>query len=68
MRTSLRKIGNSVGILIPKPFLVEVGLKAGDPVDIGVKKGRIVIAPIKRKARAGEPAPESTRKQDGDSD
>jgi antitoxin MazE len=51
VKTALRKIGNSAGILIPKPFLAELGLQAGDPVDIRVRKGRIAIEPIKRKGR-----------------
>lgn len=53
MKTALRKVGNSVGILIPKPFLAEIGLRADDPVDIRVRKGRITIEPVKRKGRAG---------------
>ena len=48
MRTALRKMGNSHGIIIPKPLLAEIGIGAGDPLDIKVKKGKIVIAPVKR--------------------
>jgi antitoxin MazE len=68
VKTRLRKIGNSVGILIPKPFLAELGLQAGDPVDIKVRKGRINIEPVKRKARAdragasGQPAGQDREK------
>ena len=53
MKTTLRKMGNSQGVLIPKPLLAEVGLQTNDPVDIKVKKGRIVIAPVERIPRAG---------------
>jgi len=53
MKTTLRKMGNSQGILIPKPLLAEVGLQTDDPVDIKVKKGRIVITPMERISRAG---------------
>lgn len=48
MKTAIRKMGNSHGVIIPKPLLAEIGAKADDPVDIKVKKGRIVIEPIKR--------------------
>jgi antitoxin MazE len=47
MKTAIRKLGNSHGVIIPKPLLAEIGVGADDPVDIRVKKGRIVIAPIK---------------------
>jgi antitoxin MazE len=53
MKSSLRKVGNSVGILIPKPFLAELGLQGGDPVEIRARKGRITIEPVKRKRHAG---------------
>ena len=53
MKTALRKMGNSQGVLIPKPLLAEVGLQTDDIVDIKVKKGRIVITPAGRGTRAG---------------
>ena len=53
MKTALRKMGNSQGVLIPKPLLAEVGLQTDDIVDLKVKKGRIVITPAGRVARAG---------------
>ena len=53
MKTAIRKMGNSQGVIIPKPLLAELGVNANDPVDIRVKKGRIVIEPIKRQPRAG---------------
>lgn len=53
MKTILRRMGNSQGVIIPKPLLAEVGLATGDLIDIKVKKGRIVIAPLGRSPRAG---------------
>jgi len=44
MRTAIRKIGNSQGVLIPKPMLAETGLDAD--VDISVENGTIVLRPI----------------------
>lgn len=52
MRTTIRKIGNSQGVLIPKPMLVETGLEAD--VDISVENGTIVLRPIRdHQPRAG---------------
>jgi antitoxin MazE len=47
MRTVIRRMGNSHGVIIPKPLLAEIGVSADGPVDIRVRKGRIVIEPIK---------------------
>ena len=52
MKTAIRRMGNSHGIIIPKPLLAELGVGPDDPVDIRVKKGRIVIEPIKKQPRA----------------
>ena len=53
MQTSVRKLGNSVGVLIPKAFLLELGLDAGDGVELAVEDGRLVMAPLRRQPRAG---------------
>ena len=53
MKTAIRKMGNSHGVIIPKPLLAEIGAKANDRVDMKVEAGRIVIAPIRRDPRAG---------------
>jgi len=46
-------MGNSSGVIIPKPFLTEIGAKVGDDVEMRVEAGQLVIAPIKRHPRAG---------------
>jgi len=52
MRTAIRKIGNSRGVLIPKPMLAETGLDVD--VDISVENGAIVLRAISdRLPRAG---------------
>jgi antitoxin MazE len=52
MRTAIRKIGNSQGVLIPKPMLAETGLETD--VDISVENGTIVLRPIRdHEPRAG---------------
>jgi antitoxin MazE len=41
MRTTLRRIGNSRGVLIPAALLTECGI--ADEVDLRLEEGRIVI-------------------------
>ncbi len=53
MRTSLRKMGNSSGVIIPKPILAEIGAKTGDDLDLSLDEGRIVLTAVKRHPRAG---------------
>jgi len=53
MRGAVRKMGNSSGVIIPRPLLIEVGAKAGDDVELRVESGRIVITPLRGGVRAG---------------
>lgn len=53
MRSALRKMGNSSGLIIPKPFLAELGADVGDDVEITVEKGRLVVTPVKKRVREG---------------
>ena len=53
MRASLRKMGNSSGVIIPKPILAQIGVAAGDDLDLSLEAGRLVLAPPKRHPRAG---------------
>lgn len=50
MKSTLRKIGNSRGVLIPAALLAACSIK--DEIDIRLDRGRIVIAPVKA-PRAG---------------
>ncbi|MDB5480639.1 MAG: AbrB/MazE/SpoVT family DNA-binding protein [Caulobacteraceae bacterium] len=52
MRSAVRRMGNSSGVIIPKPLLREIGAKAGDDVDMSVEGGRLVITPVPTKPRA----------------
>ncbi len=45
MNTTIRKIGNSEGIIIPKEVLDRLGLKAGDSVEIREENGSISLIP-----------------------
>ncbi len=50
MRTTVRKVGNSRGVLIPAALLAECQIQ--DAVELTVEAGRLVIAPV-RATRAG---------------
>jgi antitoxin MazE len=43
MRTLLRRMGNSSGVIIPKPMLSELGAHAGDEVEMSLDAGKIII-------------------------
>lgn len=51
MLTTLRKLGNSLGVIIPKPLLAEVGLT--DAAELRVEGGAIVLRPVKLSPREG---------------
>lgn len=51
MRVSVRKMGNSQGVLIPKPILKQLGLT--DVADLQVNGNVIEIRPLQRKVREG---------------
>jgi antitoxin MazE len=53
MKSAIRKMGNSHGVIIPKPLLAEIGAKQGDIVDLTVKGGKIVIATSPKPPRSG---------------
>lgn len=53
MRSAVRRMGSSSGVIIPKPLLAAVGAQLGDAVEVSAVDGRIVIAPIRADPRAG---------------
>ena len=66
MKSAIRKMGNSHGVIIPKPVLEEIGAKANDPVDVRVKKGKIIISPARSNPRAGWADASERLRQAGD--
>ncbi|BCU05745.1 AbrB/MazE/SpoVT family DNA-binding domain-containing protein [Allochromatium tepidum] len=44
MRTTLRKIGNSRGVLIPAALLAECGIQ--DEIDLRLEGTRLIIEPV----------------------
>ncbi len=52
MRGAVRKMGNSSGVIIPKPLLQDIGAQVGDEVEMAVESGRLVITPVRASSRA----------------
>ena len=46
MKTKLRKIGNSLGVILSKRFLEEVNIETKDELEIVVKDGKILIQKV----------------------
>lgn len=46
-------MGNSAGIILPKPVLEELGIRAGDDLSLTLEKGRVVLVPAKAHPRTG---------------
>ena len=53
MRTALRRMGNSTGMIVPAAVLREAGIATGTVLDIAVEDGRIVAAPVAAALRSG---------------
>lgn len=51
MKTAIRRLGNSQGVIIPKPLLVQVGLEA--EVELTVENNSLVLRKPKSTVRAG---------------
>ena len=51
MEVAIRKMGNSQGVLIPKPILKQAGLEGS--ADLQLRAGVIEIRPVRRNAREG---------------
>jgi antitoxin MazE len=64
MQVAIRTMGNSKGILIPKPILEQTGLL--DAADLQVNNGVIEIRPLRRNPREGWAADSQRLAQSGD--
>ena len=65
MLTTMRKVGNSRGVLIPAAFLASCQIE--DQVDMQLQDGQVVIKPVKRKLREGwfaQPASQAVMAQE----
>ncbi|MBS0614886.1 MAG: AbrB/MazE/SpoVT family DNA-binding domain-containing protein [Proteobacteria bacterium] len=62
---SVRRIGNSLGVVIPKPVLAQVGLS--EQAELTVERGAIVLRKPRKAARSGwAKAAQSVATQDED--
>ena len=52
MHVTIRQIGNSQGIVIPKPLLAQVGLDGGE-AEMTIEGGALVLRKPAKPARAG---------------
>jgi len=47
MKTQIRRIGNSLGSIIPAPLVRQLALVEGVEIDVQIKEGAIVLTPLK---------------------
>lgn len=45
MEKTVRKIGNSQGIILAKELLDQLGIKVGDELKTSISNGKIVLSP-----------------------
>jgi len=48
MQTSLRKMGNSTGLIVPRALLGEIGVTTGAAMDLKVEGGKLIATPIRQ--------------------
>ena len=53
LQSTLRKMGNSTGMILPKAILDQLGLTSGTKVELRVEGGEVIARPVKRKVREG---------------
>jgi len=53
VHVSIRRIGNSRGVVIPKPVLAQLGLSGEAVAEMAVERGALVLRRPARPARAG---------------
>lgn len=53
LQTTLRKMGNSTGMILPKTILDRLGLASGAKIELRVEDGEVIARPVKRKVREG---------------
>ena len=53
MQVNIRQIGNSQGVVIPKPFLIQLGLSGETGAEMTVEGDALVLRRPARQVRAG---------------
>ncbi len=51
MRTQVRKIGNSLGNIIPAVFIRQLNLEEGAEIEVKTEAGKIIIEPVQTKKK-----------------
>ncbi|HMU60468.1 MAG TPA: AbrB/MazE/SpoVT family DNA-binding domain-containing protein [Gemmatimonadales bacterium] len=54
MRSRISRWGNSLGVRLPKAFVEELGISAGEEVELTVRDGGIVLTKVAREYRLEE--------------
>ena len=47
MKTAVQKWGNSLAVRIPKAFAEQARMRKGTPVNLTLKRGRLIVAPLR---------------------
>ncbi len=68
MQTSLRKMGNSIGMIVPRAVLAQIGAGTGTRFEVTVEDGRLVASPLAEPVRAGWAAAAATLADEPDTD
>ena len=68
MQTSLRKMGNSTGLIVPRAILGEIGVTTGAAMDLRVEDGKLIATPVARSPRDGWGAAAQTIGDDDEAD
>lgn len=50
MESRVQKWGNSLALRIPKPLAAEIGLEDNSAVELSLRNGKLVIAPVSQPA------------------
>ena len=53
MQTSLRKMGNSTGMIVPRALLNELQADVGTTIELKVEDGKLIATPASVNPRAG---------------
>ena len=51
MKTKIQKWGNSLALRLPKAFAEQTGIENGSDVQISIQDGKIILVPIKDRAK-----------------
>lgn len=61
LQTTLRKMGNSTGLILPKPILDQLGLESGAKIELHIEDGKVIAEPVKPKRKVREGWAEAAR-------